>query len=215
MEVPLLTGCLASSVWQMLFSHSMLRWLASRGTCIMMIPLADAGILAINHVFMAENQACCLFHWLVNAMFLSNKFSNFRIIHSALSLSGSITAHGSARSSRLMQKSRPSKLSARGKQQTRLRNVKSYVDAVCSGSQYGGEAQVQGSRFEETSSQESEGGGGDRLTGDERAAAHSAQYCERPQAMSKPPSSSRSTPPSGTFIEKTRSTWPTNLYIRA
>ena len=146
--------------------------------------------------------------------FISNKIADLRVLHSALSLSSNTTARGSARSTRLMQKSQPSKLWARGKRQTRLRNVKSYVDAVCSGLQ-GFEAQVQESHFEEPPCQENEGGGGDRRIETERAAAHGAQYCERPQAVSRSSSSPQSMPPSGTFAHEMCPTWPINLSLPA
>lgn len=57
--------------------------------------------------------------------------SEMMAIQSALSLSGSTTANGSARSSRWMQKPGSYKLPGRGKRQLHLRNLKAYVDTVC------------------------------------------------------------------------------------
>ena len=108
--------------------------------------------------------------------------SEMMAIQSALSLSSNTASYGSARSSALLQKPGLSILSSRGKRESRLRNLKSYVDTVCgealaakaskttNGMQYGGESHVQGSQFEPSASQcgqaeepglQQQGGGGE------------------------------------------------------
>ena len=91
--------------------------------------------------------------------------SEMMAIQSALSLSSNTASYGSARSSALLQKPGLSKLSSRGKRESRLRNLKSYTDTICdealaarvprtaAGMQYRGESHVQASRFEPSASQ--------------------------------------------------------------
>ena len=77
---------------------------------------------------------------------------------SALSLSGHVDSHASARSSQLLQKPQSCKLPGRSKRALRLRNLNSYVEAVCAGLHQGGKSQVQESRFESSPSQCSQEG---------------------------------------------------------
>ena len=110
--------------------------------------------------------------------------SDMMTIQSALSLSSNTASYGSVRSSRLLQKPGLSKLSSRGKRESRLRNLKSYVDTICdealaaqasktvAGMQYRSESHVQASQFEPSTSQcgqaeqpglqKQQGGGGER-----------------------------------------------------
>ena len=113
--------------------------------------------------------------------------SEMMAIQSALSLSGSTTAYGSARSSWLMQKPGSYKLPGRGKRQLHLRNLKAYVETVCeaapletmgnsrqsAGTMHGVKAQDQGSSFGLSESQCGQGGAGSQLAegGEEECAA--------------------------------------------
>ena len=108
--------------------------------------------------------------------------SEMMAIQSALSLSSNTASYGSARSPALLQKPGLSKSSSRGKRESRLRNLKSYVDTICdealaaqasktaAGMQYRGESHVQASQFEPSASQcgqaeepglQQQGGGGE------------------------------------------------------
>ena len=130
--------------------------------------------------------------------------SEMMAIQSALSLSSNTASYGSARSSSLLQKPGLFKLSSWGKRELRLRNLKSYVDAVCdealaakasktaAGMRCSGEQHVQPSRFEPSTSQcrhtekqglqqRGGGGGGERGEGEECAAVHSEEYSVRPE----------------------------------
>ena len=155
--------------------------------------------------------------------------SEMMAIQSALSRSGNTTAHGSARSSQLMQKPGSYKLSGRGKRQLHLRTLKAYLDTVCEaalvetmgnsrppiGTTHGAKAQIQGSSFEPSASQCSQGGAGSQRGGGEegegeRTAVHSEEYCERPQEACVRPSTPQSGPPpdsrEGTYTTSTRRT---------
>ena len=94
--------------------------------------------------------------------------SEMMAIHSALSLSGTLASQGSARSARWLVKPY-FKLPGGGKRPLCLRGLKAYMEAVCDeqagvahesrGKRYSGESQVQGSRFEGTTSQRRQGQG--------------------------------------------------------
>ena len=129
--------------------------------------------------------------------------SEMMAIQSALSLSSSTASYGSARSSSLLQKPGLFKLSSRGKRELRLRNLKSYVDAVCNealaakatktgaGTQFSGEQRVQPSQYEPSASQcgqaegsglQQRGGGGQE--GEECTTVHSEEYSVRREEAS-------------------------------
>lgn len=143
-----------------------------------------------------------------------SQHSEMAAILSALSLSSHTASYGTARSSQLMQKPGSFKLPGQGKRELRLRNLKSYVEAVCGGQvsssaaaatrsaglHGAGKASVQGSRFEPSSTHSSQegragvqrGGAGEQ----EHAASSIRQCCERPQESSVWSSSQPSTEPS-------------------
>ena len=127
--------------------------------------------------------------------------SEMMAIQSALSLSSNSTSHGSARSSALMQKPGSYKLPGRGKRQLRLRNLKDYVNTVCSeaaatqasrqssGMQRRRKGQVQWPQFEASAPQCGQrevhelqqcGGRGDHGGECERTISHSEKCCVRP-----------------------------------
>ena len=128
--------------------------------------------------------------------------SEMMAIQSALSLSSNTASYGSARSSALLQKPGLSKLSSRSKRELRLRNLKSYVDAVCdealaakaskrtTGMRCSGEQHVQPCQFEPSASQRrytenqglQRGGGGGE--GEECTAIYSEEYSVRPEEAS-------------------------------
>ena len=128
--------------------------------------------------------------------------SEMMAIQSALSLSSNTASYGSARSSSLLQKPGLFKLWSRGKRELRLRNLKSYVDAVCdealaakatktaAGMQFSGKQRVQPSRFEPSASQccqaERSGlqqrGGGQEA--EECTAVHNEEYSVRQEEAS-------------------------------
>ena len=131
--------------------------------------------------------------------------SEMMAIQSALSLSSNTASYGSARSSSLLQKPGLFKLSSRGKRELRLRNLKSYVDAVCdealaakatktaAGMQFSGEQRVQRSQFEPSASQcgqaersglQQRGGEGGEQEGEECTAVHSEEYSVRREKAS-------------------------------
>lgn len=127
-----------------------------------------------------------------------SQHSEMAAILSALSLSSHTASYGSARSSQLMQKPGSFRLPGQGKRELRLRNLNSYVEAVCGGQvsssaaaatesaglQRASKASVQGSQFEPSSIQSNqEGGAGVQRGGGEqreRAASSVEQCCERP-----------------------------------
>ena len=144
--------------------------------------------------------------------------SEMMAIQSALSLSSNTASYGSARSSKLMQKSGLCKLPDRGKRQLQLQNLKDYVDTVCgeiiaakiqaakqtTSMQRGGEAQVQGSQFEAYASQCRQGAesglqqqGGEQHGERKHAASQSEQNYIRLQEVSEDSSSSVSASSSG------------------
>ena len=126
--------------------------------------------------------------------------SEMMAIHSALSLSSTLSSSGSGRAASLLQKPY-SKLQGRGKRQLRLRGLEAYVNFVCgqeqaagegivahgkveSTKQHGGASPVQESRFETSASQRSQGEeGGQRAEGrgKEGAGAPEGQCRERPE----------------------------------
>ena len=129
--------------------------------------------------------------------------SEMMAIQSALSLSSNAASYGSARSSALLEKPGLFKLSSRGKRALRLRNLKSYVDALCdealaakvsktaTGMRCSGEQHVQPSRYEPSASQcrhsenqEVQRGGEEGGEGEECTAIYSEKCSIRPEEAS-------------------------------
>ena len=153
--------------------------------------------------------------------------SEMMAIQSALSLSSNTASYGSARSSGLLQKPGLFNLSSRGKRELRLRNLRSYVATVCdealaakasktaAGMQYGGESQVQASRFEPSASQCGHAeqpelqkqGEGER---EGCTAVHSEEHTIRPTEASVCSSSRVSTSPSGSSSRSAHGTTTTS-----